>query len=92
MKHTHRTSNLRDERRRLLGRSRMRRLRERAKKHRHDPVSYFPVLISESVIDRIVAELRVRQADDVPVDDRTWRSLVGQLIAAVVTSALGKKK
>lgn len=85
-----RTSNFRTKRRRLLGRGRMRRLRERAKKHRYDPLSYFPLPLPESVIDKIVAELRIRQADDVPVDDRTWRSLIGLVIANVVKSAVGK--
>jgi hypothetical protein len=79
-------------RKRLQGRDRMRQLRERAKKHRRDPLRYFHVPLPESVIHQIVAELRVSAVSDVPVDDRTWHRLVGLVIARVVRLAVSKNQ
>lgn len=91
MKHSTHTSNARTVRRRLQGRDRMRRLRERAKAHRRDPLSYFQVPLPASVIHELVAELTVKADADAPVDDRTWNRLVGLVIAKVVKSVVGKK-
>lgn len=89
--HNNRTSNSRTVRRRLQARDRMRQLRERAKKNRRDPLSYFYVPLPGSVIHQLAADLKVEAGDDEPIDDRTWRRLVGLVIAKVVKSAVNKK-
>jgi hypothetical protein len=88
---TNRTSNSLTEGRRLQVRDRMRQLRERAKKHRRDPLSYFDVPLPESVIHQLVAELKIKRADDVPVDDQTWRRMIGLAIATIVELAVRRK-
>ncbi|WP_375305099.1 hypothetical protein WI560_23705 [Bradyrhizobium sp. A11] len=79
------------ERRRKQTRTRMQHLRARAKLHRRDPVSFFSVPLHQSVIDELVTDLKVKQADDTPVDDRTWRRLVSALIAKAVKLAVKKR-
>ena len=83
--------NSRMDRRRLKARDRMRQLRERAKQHRRDPVSYFLVPLPESVIHQLVADLGVKAGANAPIDDATWRRLVGLLVAKVVKLAVSKK-
>ncbi|MGY3489632.1 hypothetical protein ACVW1C_007515 [Bradyrhizobium sp. USDA 4011] len=67
-------------------------MRERAKQHRRDPLSYFQVPLPESVIHKLASDLTLENADDVPVNDRTWRTLIGLVIASLVKSAIAKKR
>ena len=88
---TKRTGSSSPEGRRLQARDRMRQLRERAKEHRRDPLSYFQVPLPESVVHQLVAELKVEEPDDVPVDDQTWRRMIGLAIATIVELAIRRK-
>jgi hypothetical protein len=78
-------------RKRLNDRERMRKLRERARLHQRDPISYFLVPLPQSVVDQLVAELKIKWSDDAPISDREWRKMVGLVIAEAVKRVTSRK-
>jgi hypothetical protein len=77
---------------RLLGCERSRRARALAKMTpRHDPVSYYPVPLPRSAVDRLAAKLRIEDGDDKPITDQEWRKLIGLIAAEAIKLAIKNK-
>jgi hypothetical protein len=77
-------------RHRITSKIGMRKLRERrrTKEDKRDPVAFFQVPLPQSVVDQLAAELKIK--NNIPISDRDWRALIGDVVASVVKSAVTK--
>ncbi len=69
----------------------MRRLRQRAKDHKRDPLRYYPTPLLDSVAHHLAADLEIKPADDKPITNQQWRTLIGGVLAAVALKMVRKK-
>src|SRR6267143_2000820 len=49
--------------------------RERIGKRKRDPIRYYP--LRDSFVDKLAADLKIKQSDDKAINDHEWRKLIG---------------